>query len=379
MVVGIDASRANRSQRTGVEWYAFNMIEQLKQIIPIEHQVWLYSDTPLQGELAKLPGNWEERHLRWPPRRLWTQMRLSLEMLLRPPDVLWIPAHACPLIHPLRTTVTIHDVAAFRFREAYNRFEQWYSLFVPRYALKRARSIIVPSHFTEQELLELLPEARRGEAAKKIRTIYHGYTAPESLVKGDSVKHSEQVLKKYGISRQYLLCVGRLEIKKRTDLLIQAFDRLKQADLGRDLQLVLIGKPGHGSEQVEKVMKDSRFRADIVQPGWVEQEDLPELYRSAAAFVFPSGYEGFGLPALEAFAAGIPLVATRGHSVEEIAQEAAWYADEPTEEALAQAISNALADPHQLEKLEQGKVLLQNFSWEKCARETWDELRGGRS
>ncbi|KKU13980.1 MAG: hypothetical protein UX20_C0008G0002 [Candidatus Magasanikbacteria bacterium GW2011_GWC2_45_8] len=92
MLIGIDASRANNEQKTGVEWYAWALIQELKKIISSEHRVVLYTREPLRGELGVLPNNWQEKVLKWPPKRLWTQVRLSWEMYRKAPDVLFVPA-----------------------------------------------------------------------------------------------------------------------------------------------------------------------------------------------------------------------------------------------------------------------------------------------
>src|SRR3989338_44165 len=110
MVIGIDATRANKSQKTGVEWYSYHLIRELIKL-PTPHTFRLYfRDAPEPG-LAKLGQDVEYRILRWPPRYLWTQVRLSWEMLMHPPDLLFIPAQIIPLLHPTNTVTTIHDVA----------------------------------------------------------------------------------------------------------------------------------------------------------------------------------------------------------------------------------------------------------------------------
>ena len=127
MLIGIDASRANHQERTGVEEYAFQLIQHLKEITPDTVQVVLYTDKKLLGKLGELPKNWEEKILNW-PFRFWTQIRLSWEMLVKPPEVLFIPAHVFPIIHPKKTVMTVHDIAALKFPESYNWFERWYSV-----------------------------------------------------------------------------------------------------------------------------------------------------------------------------------------------------------------------------------------------------------
>ena len=173
MVIGIDASRANHEEKTGVEWYAWHLIEEFKKIIPDTHRVILYSDEPLRGALSVLPAHWESRVLRWPPRRLWTQVRLSYEMLVRRPDVLFIPAHVCPIIHPDRTVMTVHDIAAVQFPETYSRFEHWYSLSSARYAVKRLWRVIVPSEHVKKQLLAFVQHDV--STPHNIVVIHHGF------------------------------------------------------------------------------------------------------------------------------------------------------------------------------------------------------------
>src|SRR3989338_7400368 len=175
MIIGIDASRANNEQKTGVGWYAYHLIQELKKTnsqFPIpNYRVVLYSDRPLEGELAHLPEHWESKVLRWPPKRLWTQMRLSWEMLVRPPDVLFIPAHVFPIIHPKKTVMTVHDVAAVRFPETYNWFELWYTIWSAKTALKKLWKIIVPSEFTKTELSAMSADKN----SQNVVVIPHGY------------------------------------------------------------------------------------------------------------------------------------------------------------------------------------------------------------
>ncbi|MBI5798591.1 MAG: glycosyltransferase family 1 protein, partial [Candidatus Yonathbacteria bacterium] len=131
MIIGIDASRANRRLKTGTEWYSFALIQALKKIIghPTGDRVLLYTNTPLEGGLEQCPDGWEERRLGWRFGRLWTQIRLSWEMFWQPPDVLFIPAHTIPLIHPKRTIVTIHDIGFERLPELYRWYDRLYHQF----------------------------------------------------------------------------------------------------------------------------------------------------------------------------------------------------------------------------------------------------------
>src|SRR3989338_408988 len=226
MIIGIDASRANREQKTGVEWYAFHLFEQMKKSKIINHKseikFVLYSDVPLRGELAELQEGWSSKVLKWPPKRLWTQVRLSWEMLVHPPDVLFIPAHVAPVVHPKKTVVMVHDVGAVRFPESYNWFQRWYAVWGARKALNHLWKVIVPSEFTKKELASL----QVGKfASEKTHVIQHGYDT--RYCKKD-IGDIEKILEKYSINTPFILCVGRLEEKKNTVRLIEAFEFLKQ-------------------------------------------------------------------------------------------------------------------------------------------------------
>ncbi|OIO19974.1 MAG: hypothetical protein AUJ23_01025 [Candidatus Magasanikbacteria bacterium CG1_02_32_51] len=370
MKIGIDASRANNLQKTGVEWYAFYLLQELKKIIPENMEVILYSAEPLQGELAVLPKNWQQKILKWPPKRLWTQMRLSLEMIFHKPDILFIPAHVFPIIHPKKTVMTIHDIAALDFGESYNFFEKWYSLFSGKLALKKLWKIIVPSIFTKQELKKL---SGQNFPEEKIKVIYHGFN--QNYNKNFSLEEKNTVLNKYKIGTKFLLSISRLEHKKNTLSIVKAFEILKNKLAYSDLQLVLIGKPGYGFEEVQKIVNNSPYKKDIILPGWVEEKDLPVILSASQIFVFPSLYEGFGLPILQAMSAGIPVVTSKGSSLSEIGGEACLYIDPNNVSEIAENIAKFLLDENlRQEKINLGLLRAKDFSWEKCAKETWDVL-----
>ena len=225
MTIGIDASRANKKEKTGTEWYSYHLIQELKKRTEAPQQgltssddkvrpckVILYSPTPLTGDLALLPANWESQVLRWPFKKLWTQGRLALQMLWRKPDVLFVPSHAIPFIHPQKTITTIHDIGFKANSGFYARQEGWYHRFALRLALRKAYRIIVPSEFTKKEL---------GGDPKKIVVIPHGvdprfhtrYTPEEIQI----------VLTKYNLRKPYFFYIGRLEDKKNTPTLLRAF------------------------------------------------------------------------------------------------------------------------------------------------------------
>lgn len=365
MKLAIDASRANNEKRTGVENYAFHVIQELKKILPPEIEVILYSREKLKAELADLPRHWSSKVLHWPPKRLWTQIRLSFEMLISKPDVLFIPAHVFPLIHPKKTIMTVHDIAAARFPETYNWFERWYSIWSARYAVKKLWKIITPSEFTKKELIDFF-----GASASKIKVTPLGLD--EEYLTSSSEEDIQSTLKKFRITKPFIMSLGRLEEKKNTARIVEAFDLVKE---NYDIQLVLVGNPGFGYEKTLQQILKSPHKNAIIQPGWVTPTESKQLLHATKVFVFPSLYEGFGLPVLEAFASGVPVVATKGHSVEEVAQDAALHVDPNSADEIANKTKQCLENETERAILiEKGKKRVSMYTWKKTAEQTAEIL-----
>lgn len=373
MIIGIDASRANKKIKTGTEWYSFFLIEELKKISKDEkHKIILYSREPLAGTLGKLPVNWENRILKWPPKYLWTNIRLSWEMLINPPDVLFIPAHSVPLIHARNTVVTWHDIGFEKFKHLYSPQAYWYHKWTVRYSLTHAKKVIVISQFTRDEILELfhIPD-------EKMSVVYNGYDDKKfhDRLDGAAVK---KVLEKYKISSPYIFFVGRLEEKKNILGLVKAFWELKnnlRLQKG-EIKLVLAGRRGYGYDKVEKFIKEHDLLKDVSELDWVPEEDKPYLLAGAKVFCFLSFYEGFGIPILEAMACDVPVLASDIPPLREIGNDAALYADPKDPKEIARQMKLLLEDENLKKDLKKkGLKRAKEFSWQKCAEETWEVLK----
>ncbi len=361
MKLGIDASRANVQKKTGVEWYAWRIIQELKTIIPADTQVILYSREPLEGSLAQLPENWVSRVIKTPGSRFWTQIGLSLEMWRRPIDVLFVPAHVIPLWHPKKTIATVHDVASKRYPKSYSRFARFYHSLSTRHIVKRAWSILVPSRFTAQEIHEFF-----GRPAGDITVVHLGSDATTASLDTPTVPVPDS---------PYIVHVGRLERKKGTVDLIRAFEILKEDPAHQDLLLLLVGSAGHGFSEIEQMIVQSPYRGAIMRLGWLPESNKQILLRGAHMYVFPSQYEGFGVPLLEAAACGVPVVARRVGSLPEIAGHnlVRWY-DQPHQ--LSSVLKEALLDKHwHFHVKTQGPRHATRFTWRASALRTWEVLR----
>ncbi len=367
-IIGIDASRANVSVRTGIEWYAYNVIQELKAVVPPTVRVALYSREPLRDGLEDLPSHWESRVLRWPPRYLWTQARLSWEMLVRRPDLLFVPAHVIPMLLPRRTVTTVHDVAFMAEPQAYGDGGRAYLRFATAQAVRRAELLTV-SEFSKKEII-----GRFNASAECIAVTPLGYDA--GLYRPVPRDEAARRAATYEVHDPYFLFVGRLERKKNLAGLLRAFHEFKEKrGPGDRTALVLVGKRGRGFAEAMGAIKDCEAEGFVHELGYVPQEDMPYLYAGATAFVFPSWYEGFGLPVIEAFACGAPVIASATASLPEIAEEAALYVDPANSASIADAMCR-LADDADLRGrlIEEGLLRATRFSWRRTAELTWKTL-----
>lgn len=396
MIIGIDASRANLQHKTGTEWYSFYLIKNLAEI-DRTNKYWLYlnqSPSPELIEAVKNNPNFSFKLLKWPLYSFWTLGRLTLEMLYRRPDILFVPAHALPLFGPLKTVNTIHDIAFWREESLYRstkvktyaRFSQKLILFfVPlltlgryryksidylrwstAFALRHAKKIIVVSDFTKQEVLDVYPKTDE----KKIEVVYNGYTADLYHLIDEPLKISD-ILDKYNLKAPFFLYVGRLEKKKNTPALVEAFSIFKENNPENKTKLVLIGDAGFGYDEVKYLIQEYNLEQDVIMPGWVSEEDLPYIFNAARAFIFPSKHEGFGIPVLQAMACGVSTVISDIPVLQEVAADASLYFNPNDKHSIASSLMEIDKNEELRHKLRaRGLERVKDFSWRKCAIET---------
>ncbi len=404
MTIGIDASRANRTYKTGTEWYSYYLIKNFAEI-DSENKYILYSDKPFGDDLKEIIDthqNFSGKVLRWPWQYFWTLGRLTIEMVFCRPRVLFVPAHSIPLFHPRRTITTIHDIAFKKEEAVYAEqtvdrgrpflrsliiFIVKHILFLTgkgfkydptayldwstRYALRHAKRIITVSHNSQKEIVEVYKTD-----PKKIVVIHNGY---DNLVykKIDNKDEVSRVLDRYGLNYPYLLSVGRVEKKKNIPMLIEALALLKENHPEIKTKLVLIGHAGFGYDEIKYIIEEYNLNSEVVMLGWVAEADLPSIYNGATAFVFPSRYEGFGIPVMQTLACGLPAAISDIPVLREVAGEAAIYFDKDQKEDIAEKLRIVLTDEKlRLGLSQKGLERAKGFSWRKCAEETLREIKG---
>ncbi len=417
MRIGIDASRAFLEKRTGIEEYAYQVIKNLRdQLSCFEVCLYLRKKQTVDFEI---PANWKIKVINWP--FFWTQAGLSLEMLFHPVEVLFIPAHTVPLIHPARnatllsskvvwflrrffntkeeleylhsvaggpqrTIVTIHGLEYEFCPKAYSLWERIYMRISIRKSCQWASSIISVSENTKKDLMKLykVPE-------EKIEVVYEGYDAKRETHNAKRETQNLECTLHAPRSTKYLLFLGRIEERKNVENIVKAFEILKEK-YKIEHKLVLAGKPGFGFEKIQNKIQETRYNNQIISLGFVSEQEKWELLKKAEVFVFPTQYEGFGIPILEAQSVGCPVVASNNSSIPEVTCPKVQPSEHrrlnlpefsvllvnpqiPTEiaEAIFKIISNQTFKKDLIEK---GLENVKRFSWEKCARKVAGILEG---
>lgn len=367
MLIGIDASRANKSVKTGVEWYSFHLIQALKELTKGDRHQWvLYTREPLKGALAALPQNWYEVRAGWWPKYLWTRVRMSWEMWRRPVEVFFDPSHTLPPVRPEKSVVTIHDVGFRRFPPFYPPHQVAIHEHGTRLIAKSLARIITISEFTARELVELY-----GIDSHRIAITPLGID--HALYKPLPRQDVEDRLAKLRVPSPYLLFVGRQDAKKNLVNLIKAFNVYKnERGVGDPTRLVLAGPAGYGGEDIKKAIAASPFKDHILTLGYVKEEDVPYLLNGAKALVHVAWYEGFGLPPVQAMACGCPVVAADNSCLPSVIGEGnALFVSPSSPDAIARALMRLDNEPALVEDLRRrGMDRAAMYTWEACAKAT---------
>ncbi len=371
MLIGIDASRATTTHRTGTENYSLHLIRGLL-LSGTEHRFRLYTQQPPPDGLFDAHRA-EIRVMPFP--RLWTHLRLSAEMALHAPAVLFVPAHVLPLIHPRRSVATVHDLGFLHYPEAHLPRDLRYLRWSTGWNARQAAAVIADSAATKADLVQAYDVP-----PSKVHVVYLGGPGRGRLAGSLVPLTRSGCLWRgsypggHGRDRRfqpYLLYVGTLQPRKNLARVIDAFARIAADPALADYRLVLAGKQGWLHEDLSMQVQRLGLAGRVLFPGYVPEADLPALLRGARAFVFPSLYEGFGIPVLEAGAYGVPVITSTTSSLPEVAGDAALLVDPHDVDAIAAAMYRRVTDDALAAELAQrGRANVRRFSWEKCARET---------
>ena len=342
---------------TGVQRYSHELLRAWDELIEdkvLGQGVSIHCLAPMGFRTKQNWKNLKFIQAGWFNGNLWEQ--ISLPTLSRN-GVLFSPGNIGPYFHP-NQIVTLHDTSVFAFPEAYSfSFRLKYQLIMRRMG-RIARRIITVSNFSKQELIRWCQIP-----ADKIEVIYEGCDHLQRVLADPGVFERKGI----GRKRPYFLAVGSNSPHKNFQAVLRAFKKLGN----QDIDLVITG----GSFGKIFSANPLDMSPNAYRIGYVSDGELKALYENALALVFPSKYEGFGIPPLEAMACGCPVICSTAASLREVCGEAALYFDPEDIELLTGLMDQLAADPLQREQLhEAGTQQAEKFSWRQAAMQTWKVL-----
>jgi glycosyltransferase involved in cell wall biosynthesis len=309
--------------------------------------------------------NWRVEHVDVTSRvrrSLWEQTRLPGELARLGIDVLHSTHHTLPL-RPMRArrVVTVHDLTFMRIPERYTHSRRLYMTASTKGSVRVADAVIVPSKAVRDDVLSMLPVA-----PSKLHVVYE---AAAERFRPRGREASLNVAAKYGVERPYVLSVGSLEPGKNRGRLVRAMHALRCE--GIDRMLLIVGQPAWKHEADRALVEELDMDDRVVFAGYVPDDELPALYSACDVFAFPSLYEGFGVPVLEAMACGAPVLTSNVSATAEVAADAALLVDPMSVDAIRDCLRALLTDPALREScVRRGLERDAQFSWRRAADET---------
>ncbi|MBI2025951.1 MAG: glycosyltransferase family 4 protein, partial [Candidatus Levybacteria bacterium] len=278
------------------------------------------------------------------------------------PDIFFTPTHYAPRFSRVPTAISIMDLSFIHFPNLFVKKDLYQLVNWTRYSVKNASKIFTISESSKSDIIDVY-----GVGKDKIHVTYPGIKEAVNV----RILTMDDLRKKFGIDKNYILFVGTLQPRKNIVKLIEAFSKIER----ENLILVIVGKKGWLYEDILSAPQKFNVSDRVKFLDFVQDQDLPSLYKNALCFVLPSLYEGFGLPILEAMKYGCPVLTSNVSSLPEAGGEAAIYFDPQDANDIKEKIEKVINSPKlRDEMIEKGKQQVKKFSWEKTARQTLQVL-----
>jgi len=375
MTIGVDIRVLARGARTGVEEYTINL---LSHLLPLEDKI-NYRLFYNAWQKASLNYPWlflsnvKLNDFRIPNRAFFFLARYfnqpKIDSLFGKTDIYFNPHFfVSPVSKKCKKVITFHDLSFEYHPEFFSWRKRLWQKFLmnTKKEAQKADKIITVSQSTKDDLIDLYridPE--------KIKVVYSG--VGEQFRPIDDQLKLNLIREKYQLPEKFILYFGTIEPRKNLIGLIKAFEMLRD---NRSIGLVISGVKGWLYKDIFRATNQSKYHNDIFFTGFIEEDDKPYLYNLAELFVYPSFFEGFGFPPLEAMACGLPVIVSSGSSLSEVVGQAGLMTDVSSVDELSWTMDMVLSDSHLKDQLiEKGFSQAKKFSWAKCARETLDVLQ----
>lgn len=354
--IAIDASRATKAQPTGTERYALRLIQSLLAANESRRQPFRFKlyfrDRPAAGQFAK-SAHVDEIVIPFP--RLWTHLRFAAALWRDKPDIAFVPAHTLPLLFPGAGMVTVHDLGYKHFPASHPAGQRAYLDFSTRFSQRRAALVLADSLATAADLRRFY-----GTPQEKIRVVYPGFDGGNLRSSPEAIEAARE---QYKLPPRYFVFIGTLHARKNIRRLARAFQLWQRETADSETALALAGAKG---ERFDDAWLDGNSKIRVT--GYIDEAHKGGLLAGAVALVFPSLYEGFGFPVLEAMHCGAPVIASNTSSLPELVGEAGLLVDPLNAEEIARAMRRCSHDAALRRTLiERGHSRARRFSWVKAA------------
>jgi len=368
MRIGIDV-RTMTSNMTGIGKFLNGILGSLLEIDKSNQYIFYYCDGSIEGKfknndnikLRKIKPIFKKNLKYSLSKVLWEQVQFPFIANHDHLDILFSPYFDFPLIYNKKSIVTIHDISILLFPENHSARFRIYFYNLLKCMAKKATKIITVSNNSKKDICNYLnvPE-------KKIEVIY-GAVNKYFYSKSDN-EYNQNIQKKYGIKNKLILYSGGMAVRKNLEVLIEAFARL-QDNIEEKYDLVLTGKKNIVTNQLSNLARELGVKENVIFTGYISEKELSSLYCSAELMVYPSLYEGFGLPITEAMICGTPIVCSNISSLPEIVGDAAILVDAQDCIQLSNAIIEVLSNKILKSELsKKGIARVKKFSWKKSAK-----------
>lgn len=378
MKIAISTSVIQRG-KTGVAQYVFALVRALMahadehefHLLVLEEDMPLFAFAASKMKLVPVSEKWRPavRNI------IWHQTLLPLWLKNQGMEVLHVPSYRrLPWLRSCASVATIHDLAPFHVRGKYDWARMLYGRFIVKALARRQDDVIAISSSTRQDIQRFFKVA-----PEKQTTLLNGLDH-DRFNPGNAASAKTFVAQRWQLNAPYFLYVSRLEHPAKNHVrLIEAFNRFKAAT-GSDWQLALGGSDWHGAEVIHAAAKASPYAADIRFLGFVNDAALPDLYRAAGAFVYPSLFEGFGMPPIEAMACGCPVISSTAGSLSEVLGDAAHVIDPESISSIESALVAMAVNSTQRQHLvKRGLQNAQRFNWDDNAAKVMSVYRKAAS
>ncbi|XIG84897.1 hypothetical protein C1N86_11655 [Priestia aryabhattai] len=378
MRIGIDGRKLSEN-KTGIGNYLENILEEILNLDQ-ENEYVIFTDKPVNKEF-------ENRNVNYvvinnfksiiPITQIYRPIWLNILLMkhLKNIDIFWGPDFLSPLgFSGKKTLITIHDLAFIDVNEHHSKFHAMYFKTFLKFNLRKAPNVLTVSQYSKKRILEHYPEV----SAEKVNITYCSYNSKQFNIEFDT-QHAEKIRKIHQLPRNYMLFVGTTTARKNLVNVVKSIAYLSEKNVDV-LDLVVVGARGNGLKELIKLVKELKIDSKIHFLGYVDDCDIPYIYKLADLFLFPSLYEGFGIPLLESMSTSTPIITSSTTSLPEVAGDAAIIVDPYSYTEIGNAIELVL-DSSTLKEELRAKMSTQinKFSWQESAKQFLKTLNSLKS